>query len=64
MSPSEALSRAAIYASASDISIWDMALAGDLLLKNADLKKLVFTPASIKAPVPTSAHGAFPVIPA
>ncbi len=57
---SEALFRAAIYASASDISIWDMALAGEMLLKNADLKKLVFTPASIKADVPTSGPWRFP----
>lgn len=60
VAPSEALFRAAIYSSASDISIWDMALAGDLLLKNADLKKLIFTPAATKAAVPTSGPWRFP----
>ncbi|GAT31558.1 CubicO group peptidase, beta-lactamase class C family [Terrimicrobium sacchariphilum] len=57
---SDALFRSAIYASASDISFWDIALAGDLMLKNADLKKLVFTPASIKTDIPTSGPWRFP----
>ena len=35
----------AILASASDISIWDIALAGDILIKDASLRKLLYEPA-------------------
>jgi CubicO group peptidase (beta-lactamase class C family) len=56
----DALFRASIYSSASDISIWDMALAGDLLLKNGDLKKFIFNPSSLKTSVPTSGPWRFP----
>jgi len=33
-----------IYASASDVSIWDIALAGDILIKDAGLRKLLYVP--------------------
>ena len=34
----------AIYASASDISFWDIALAGDVLIKDPALRKLLYEP--------------------
>lgn len=40
----------AIYASASDISIWDIALAGDILIKDPALRKLLYEPSSIRGP--------------
>ena len=35
----------AIYASASDISVWDIGLAGSILVKDAALRKLLYEPA-------------------
>jgi D-alanyl-D-alanine carboxypeptidase len=35
----------AIFASASDISFWDIALAGDILIKDPSLRKLLYEPA-------------------
>ena len=34
----------AIYSSAHDISVWDVALAGDILIKDAALRKLLYVP--------------------
>lgn len=34
----------ALYASAYDVSFWDIALAGDILIKSADLRKLIYRP--------------------
>lgn len=38
----------ALYASAMDISHWDIALAGDVLVQSADLRKLIYQPASAR----------------
>ena len=40
--------RAAIYASAEDISAWDIGLAGNILIKDPDLRKILYTPARLK----------------
>jgi CubicO group peptidase (beta-lactamase class C family) len=36
-----------IYASAYDISIWDVALAGDLLIKDPALRKMLYVPSTL-----------------
>lgn len=40
--------RAAIYASAEDISAWDIGLAGNILIKDPELRKILYTPAKLK----------------
>ncbi|HEV7766798.1 MAG TPA: serine hydrolase domain-containing protein [Thermoanaerobaculia bacterium] len=40
----------AIYSSASDISIWDIALAGDILIKDPALRKLLYEPSPDRGP--------------
>ena len=47
----------AIYSSASDISIWDIALAGDLLIRDPALRKLLYEP---PADAPSSGPWFFP----
>jgi CubicO group peptidase (beta-lactamase class C family) len=39
-------SERAIYSSASDISVWDIGLAGDILVKDAALRKVLYSPAT------------------
>lgn len=36
---------AAIYSSASDISVWDIGLAGEILVKDPALRKILYSPA-------------------
>ena len=52
----------ALYASAMDISHWDIALAGDVLIQNADLRKLLYQPATLDngARVPCSGAWEYP----
>lgn len=52
----------AIYASAHDISRWDVALAGEVLIKDPALRKLIYHPASLKdgRATPTSGPWIFP----
>lgn len=38
----------AIYSSARDISVWDIALAGDILIKDAELRKVLYVPGDAK----------------
>lgn len=40
--------RAAIYATAEDISTWDIGLAGQILIKDPELRKVIYTPAKLK----------------
>jgi D-alanyl-D-alanine carboxypeptidase len=40
----------AIYSSASDISIWDIALAGEILIKDRALRKLLYEPSPERGP--------------
>ena len=48
----------AIYASASDVSLWDIALAGEILIKDPALRALLYSP---KGPtIPTSGTWYFP----
>jgi CubicO group peptidase (beta-lactamase class C family) len=57
-----AVGSAAIYASAADISIWDIALAGDILVKDAALRRILYSPATLEngTRVPTSGPWFFP----
>lgn len=48
----------AIYSSATDISIWDIGLAGEILIKDPALRKVLYEPAA--ANVPTSGPWFFP----
>jgi uncharacterized protein (DUF302 family)/CubicO group peptidase (beta-lactamase class C family) len=52
----------AIFSSAQDISIWDVGLAGDILVKDAGHRKLIYRPAtqSDGTRVPTSGAWVFP----
>lgn len=52
----------ALWASALDVSIWDMGLAGDILIRSADLRKVLYTPATLKngKTVPSSGIWHFP----
>jgi len=54
--------RAAIYATAEDISTWDIGLAGQILIKDPELRKVIYTPAKLKdgAVVKTSGPWDFP----
>lgn len=54
--------RAAIYATAEDISTWDIGLAGQILIKDPELRKIIYTPAKLKdgTVVPTSGPWHFP----
>lgn len=38
----------AIYTSAQDVSLWDVGLAGEILIKNPDLRKILYTPGMLK----------------
>jgi D-alanyl-D-alanine carboxypeptidase len=53
---------AAIYSSAADISVWDIGLAGDILVKDPALRRILYTPATLEsgARVPTSGPWFFP----
>lgn len=48
----------AIYSSASDISVWDIALAGEILVKDPALRKVLYQPPAPN--VPTSGPWFFP----
>jgi len=52
----------AIFSSAQDISIWDVGLAGDILVKDAEHRKLIYRPATLPdgARIPTSGAWVFP----
>lgn len=52
----------AIYASAEDISIWDVGLAGEIMIKSPELRKILYQPAKLKngQTVPTSGPWFFP----
>ena len=52
----------AIYSSAADISVWDIGLAGDILVKDPALRRILYTPATLEsgARVPTSGPWFFP----
>ena len=52
----------AIYASAEDVSIWDIGLAGDILIKDASLRKILYQPLVLKEgkTVPSSGPWFFP----
>jgi CubicO group peptidase (beta-lactamase class C family) len=52
----------AIYSSASEISVWDIGLAGDILVKDAALRKVLYSPATLEngTRVPTSGPWYFP----
>jgi len=54
--------RASIYATPEDISIWDIGLAGQILIKDPELRKIAYTPAKLKdgTVVPTSGPWYFP----
>jgi D-alanyl-D-alanine carboxypeptidase len=54
--------RGAIYASALDVSLWDVGLAGDILIHDPALRKILYTPAATQdgAAVPTSGPWFFP----
>jgi D-alanyl-D-alanine carboxypeptidase len=54
--------RAAIYASAADVSFWDIGLAGSVLIKDPALRRVLYQPAKLKtgAPVASSGAWAFP----
>ncbi|HXE71596.1 MAG TPA: serine hydrolase [Candidatus Nitrosotenuis sp.] len=38
----------ALYSSAEDVSIWDVALAGGLLIRSPELRRVLYTPATLK----------------
>lgn len=52
----------AIYASAYDISVWDIGLAGDILVKDPALRTILYSPATLETGdrVPTSGPWYFP----
>jgi uncharacterized protein (DUF302 family) len=52
----------AIYASAYDISVWDIGLAGDVLLPDAELRKILFQPrvGPDGTTIPTTGAWSFP----
>lgn len=54
--------RAAIYSTAEDISIWDIGLAGQILIRDPELRKVIYTPAKLKdgSTVKTSGPWDFP----
>jgi CubicO group peptidase (beta-lactamase class C family)/uncharacterized protein (DUF302 family) len=54
--------RAAIYASAMDVSVWDIGLAGGILIKDTALRRVLYQPATLKTGgrVPTSGAWEFP----
>lgn len=60
--PTAAPTRAAIFMSAGDLAIWGIAMSGEILIKNPELRKLLFTPAKLKdgRQVPTSGPWYFP----
>jgi CubicO group peptidase (beta-lactamase class C family) len=52
---------AAIYSTAADISVWDIGLAGDILIKDPSLRKLLYAPARIAGTaLPTTGAWHFP----
>jgi CubicO group peptidase (beta-lactamase class C family) len=53
---------AAIYSSASDISVWDIGLAGDILVKDPALRKILYAPDTLenRDKIPTSGPWFFP----
>ena len=48
----------AIYSSAGDVSVWDIALAGEILIKDPALRAILYSPAGPE--VPTSGAWSFP----
>jgi D-alanyl-D-alanine carboxypeptidase len=52
----------AIYSSASDLSVWDIGLAGEILVKDAALRKILYSPATLEngTKIPTSGPWFFP----
>ena len=52
----------AIYSSASDISVWDIGLAGEILVKDPALRKILYSPAALEngTKIPTSGPWFFP----
>ncbi len=52
----------AIYTSALDVSLWDVGLAGEILIKNPELRKILYTPGTLKngTKLTTSGPWSFP----